>query len=104
MIDWDVENIPNEPMKVFLACLHIGGAGLAGLVLGALAGFFGLFAFAQAYVAMGGDQGAAAAMGFFSMLTLPAGALLGAIAGVILAVRARRRAAASQDVSARLPP
>jgi hypothetical protein len=83
-------------MNVFLACLRIGGAGLVGLVLGALAGFFGLFAFAQAYVAMGGDQGTAAALSFFSMVTLPAGALLGAIAGVILAIRARRRAIARQ--------
>lgn len=71
-------------MNLVLGSLNIFVGAISGLILGALAGFFGLFYLAQGLVAMGIDKASLAAMPFFTMFTVPAGALIGAILGALL--------------------
>lgn len=109
VLNWADTHVERAAMKLFLTCLYIIAAGLIGMMLGGFLGFWGLFAFAQAYVAGGGAPANVQALPYMTMVTAPAGALLGAIIGIILAFWARkryraRRAVQAPDVSARPQP
>jgi ABC-type xylose transport system permease subunit len=71
-------------MNLILAALKVFLGAVIGLVLGALAGFYGMFYLAQGIVAMGVDKSDAGALPFFTYFTVPAGALVGAIFGAFL--------------------
>ena len=85
-------------MKKFLGVLKVTAGGLVGMIIGGLIGFFGMFGLAQLYVANGGDSDAAAALAFFTILTVPGGALLGAILGGVYCWRKLSVAASDRRV------
>ncbi|WP_143132984.1 hypothetical protein [Pseudoduganella namucuonensis] len=71
-------------MNLLIGGLKIFVVAISGLVLGGLAGFYGLFYLAQGMVALGVDKSTLGAMPFFTFFTVPAGALIGAILGAFL--------------------
>lgn len=71
-------------MNLIIGSLKIFVGAISGLILGAFAGFYGMFYLAQGLVAMGSDKASLAAMPFFTFFTVPAGALVGVILGGFL--------------------
>jgi hypothetical protein len=61
-----------------------------GAVIGGLLGLVGPFFYAQIYVARGGDPTAAGGLFIVTFITVPAGIVIGAVAGFIIRLFVKR--------------
>jgi hypothetical protein len=63
---------------------------ILGALIGFILGLVGPFIYAQIYVARGGDPTAAGGLFIVCFITVPAGLVLGAIAGLVLRLLVKR--------------